>query len=187
MEMFACNSDKEQIVNDIKELKQQIILIENKLDELRVFYITNKGKYDVELARTFFKNLQDFISKERIKDDAMFCYNGGEHAYFINYYTIANINIINRYYEYSRCANNHNIRTNNLPLPDGLPHDADKLFNLICNEEEDKLIHKMLMFEKKLKYYENRLTRLYPDPEKPEIKNIMDMYPDYEEHILVKY
>jgi len=42
MEMFACNSDKEQIVNDIKELKQQIILIENKLDELRVFYITNK-------------------------------------------------------------------------------------------------------------------------------------------------
>ena len=37
MEMFACNSDKEQIVNDIKDIKQQIILIENKLDELHIF------------------------------------------------------------------------------------------------------------------------------------------------------
>jgi hypothetical protein len=189
MEMFACNSDKEQIVNDIKELKQQIILIVNKLDELRVFYITNKGKYDHELARTFFKNLQDFINKERIKDLADLPIEswGLKDPYFINYYSDANIKIINRYYDYSQCANNHNIRTNNLPLPNGLPHDADKLFNFICNEEEDKLIHKMLMFEKKLKYNENRLMRLYPDPEKPEIKNIMDMYPDYEEHILVKY
>ncbi len=183
MEMFACNSDKEQIVNDIKELSEQIILIENKLDELRVFYITNKGKYDHELARTFFQNSQDFINKESIKDLAdlpIETWGIGKDIYFINYYSHANRKIIGRYLENSRCANNSN-------TPNGFSQEADKLFNYICNEEEDKLIHKMLMFEKKLKYYENRLTRLYPDPEKPEIKNIMDMYPDYEEHILVKY
>jgi hypothetical protein len=177
MEMFACNSDKEQIVNDIKELKQQIILIENKLDELRVFYITNKGKYDHELARTFFKNLQDFINKERIKDVADLYpsikdWGIGEDIYFINYYSYANKAIIGRYLDNCSVANNFNTPG----VINGFKQEADKLFNLIYNEEEDKLLHKMLMFEKKLKYYENRLTRLYPDCEKPEIKNIMDMY-----------
>ncbi len=179
MEMLACNSDKEQIVNDIKDIKQQIILIENKLDELRVFYITNKGKYDHELARTFFKNLQDFINKEPIKDLEdlpIETWGIGKDIYFINYYSYDNKQITGRYLEACCFAN----------TPEGIKQ-ADKLFNYICNEEEDKLLHKMLMFEKKLKYYENRLTRLYPDCEKPEIKNIMDMYPDCEQHILIEY
>jgi hypothetical protein len=181
MEMFACNSDKEQIVNDIKELKQQIILIENKLDELRVFYITNKGKYDHELARTFFKNLQDFINKERIKNVADT--DLSEDIFFFNYYPHANKQIILKYLDACSVA-----QSSITPeVINGFKQQADKLFNLIYYEEEDKLLHKMLMFEKKLKYYENRLTRLYPDCEKPEIKNIMDMYPDCEQHILVEY
>jgi hypothetical protein len=182
MEMFACNSDKDQIVNDIKELKQQIILIENKLDELRVFYITNKGKYDHELARTFFKNLQDFINKECIKNAADLALP--EDIFFFNYYPDADKQIIRRYLDGCMVANN----SSNIPeVINGFKQQADKSFNIIYNEEEEKLLHKMLMFEKKLKYYENRLTRLYPDCEKPEIKNIMDMYPDCEQHILVEY
>lgn len=207
MEMFACNSDKEQIVNHIKELKQQIILlenktsdqykehivnvikelkqeiilIENKLDELRVFYITNKGKYDnYELADTFFKNLQDFIEKERIKDKATLRYEGGDELYFIRYYSDFSRSIRNSYICYSKEANKTTVTPEQIKEHKEL---ADKFFNLICNEEEDKLFHKMLMFEKKLKYYENRLTRLYP--EKTEIKNIMDMY--VEQNVLVEY
>ena len=53
---------------------------------------------------------------------------------------------------------------------------ANNFFNAICNEEEDKLIHLMLMNDKKLKCYEN-LLKLYPEPE-PEIKNIMNMNPE---------
>jgi hypothetical protein len=158
MEMFACNSDKEQIVNDIKELKQQIIHIENKLDELRVFYITNKGKYDHELARTFFKNLKDFINKERIETWGL-----EEDPYFINYYSHVNKKIIVKYLVNSECVN----RPNTPKVIKSIKQQTDKLFNIIYNEEEDKLLHKMLMFEKKLKYYENRLIRLYPDCEKP--------------------
>jgi hypothetical protein len=182
MEMLACNSDKELIVNNIKELKQQIILIENKLDELRVFYITNKGKYDHELARTFFKNLQDFIEKERIKDTTVLRYGGEGELYFIRYYTGFSRHIIDCYIDYSRLANSTTDTPEQIKAHKEF---ADRFFNIVCNEEEDKLLHKMLMFEKKLKYYENRLIRLYPDCEKPEIKNIMDMYPD--QHILVEY
>jgi hypothetical protein len=158
MEMFACNSDKEQIVNDIKDIKHQIILIVNKLDELRVFYITNKGKYDHELARTFFKNLKDFINKERIETWGL-----EEDPYFINYYSHVNKKIIVKYLVNSECVN----RPNTPKVIKSIKQQTDKLFNIIYNEEEDKLLHKMLMFEKKLKYYENRLIRLYPDCEKP--------------------
>ena len=40
------NSD--QLVNDIKELNIKQQNIENKLRELRIFYITNKEKYDYD-------------------------------------------------------------------------------------------------------------------------------------------
>ena len=41
---------REHIINDIKELKQHIIVIEDLLRELRIFYITNKGNYDYKSA-----------------------------------------------------------------------------------------------------------------------------------------
>ena len=45
--------NSEQLVNDIGKLKQHNILIENKLRELRIFYITNKEKYDYKLIKIF--------------------------------------------------------------------------------------------------------------------------------------
>ncbi len=52
------NSD--QLVNDIKKLKEQFKLVETKLDQLRVFYITNKDIIiDYKLVKTFFDNLID--------------------------------------------------------------------------------------------------------------------------------
>ena len=67
--------NREHIINEIKELNQHIILIEDMLQELRIFYITNKGKYgyDYKLAKTFFDNLQNFIEKEILNFDKLFC------------------------------------------------------------------------------------------------------------------
>ena len=173
LENNTSNQYKEHIINVIKELKQEIILIENKIEELRIFYITNKGNYDYELATTFFKNLQDFFEKERIKNLAdLPTTQDFTQEYFIRYYSKYSSRIIERYIYDCRQTNHPN-------TPEGmmsLKKEADKLFNLICNEEEDKLLFKMLMFENKLKYYENRLTRLNLECEKPEIKNIMDMF-----------
>ena len=164
---------KEHIINVIKELKQEIILIENKIEELRIFYIINKGNYDYELATTFFKNLQDFFEKERIKNLADLPTNYDfTQEYFIRYYSKYSNNIIERYIYDCRKTNHPNTPESMMLLK----KEADKLFNLICNEEEDKLLFKMLMFENKLKYYENRHAKLNLECEKPEIKNIMDMF-----------
>jgi hypothetical protein len=184
---------KEHIINVIKELKQEIILIENKIEELRIFYITNKGNYNYKLATTFFKNLQDFFEKERIKNLADLPTNQDfSQEYFIRYYSKYSSNIIEKYiYD---CRN-----TNHPHTPESmilLKKEADKLFNLICNEEEDKLLFKMLMFENKLKYYENRLTKLYPEPDsenvyefeleldKSEIKNTTELYLECEKSLI---
>ena len=115
MEMLACNSD----VNDIKELKQQIILIENKLEELRVFYITNKDKYDYDykLAKTFLDKLQNFIEKEIINVDMYYIQGAsGEHFELFNNYIISNYsnrfysNTINNYMAYSEIYNSEQDR-----------------------------------------------------------------------------
>ena len=52
---------KEHIINVIERIKQQNIIIEKKLQELSIFYITNKDKYDYELVKTYFNNLKKFI------------------------------------------------------------------------------------------------------------------------------
>ena len=183
---------KEHIINVIKELKQEIILIENKIEELRVFYITNKGNYDYELVKTFFKNLQDFIEKKHIKivvDLPINDWGIGKNFYFINYCSHASKHIISRYLD--DCQN-----ANNSDTPNGFSQEADKLFPFICNEEEDKLFHKMLMFENKLKYYENRLIKLYPEPDtenvyeheleldKSKIKNTTELYFECEKSLI---
>ena len=82
--------------------------------------------------------------------------------------------ILNIYIEHSKyIVNKHSGFENQSELWIKIANDS---FNFICNEGEDKLIHLMLMKDKKLKCYEN-LLKLYPEP-KPEIKNIMDMNPE---------
>jgi hypothetical protein len=161
---------KEHIVNGIKELKQQTILIKNKLQELSFFYIINKDKYDYELAKTFFDNLQNFI----ITNDIPTTTDQVNNYKFINYYNDSYNNLLNKYLDNSRYIND-----NNRPIDqiEKLIQIANESFNFICNEEEDKLTHLMLMHEKKLNCYEN-IMELYPEYEKPEIVNIMDLYPE---------
>jgi hypothetical protein len=171
------NSDqhKEHIINVIERIKQQNILIENKLQELSIFYITNKEKYDYELVKTYFDNLKKFIKSNDMPPMTWIC---NTHPckfinYFNNYYESEN-NVLNIYIERSKhIVNKHIGFENESEVWIKMANDS---FNFICNEGEDKLIHLMLMKDKKLKCYEN-LLKLYPEP-KPEIKNIMDMNPE---------
>jgi hypothetical protein len=174
---------KEYIVNFIKELKQQIIIIENKIKELRIFYIINKDKYDYELAEIFFDNLQNFI-ETNINIEILYLKKvfGNEKYNYIKYYNKYNKDLTTKYLCFSKeiidCPND---------TPNKLKHykrQANNYFNIICNEEEDKLTHIILMHEKKLKRYEN-LMELYPEYdkseyEKPELENLMELYPEYD-------
>ena len=173
---------KEHIKNIIKELRQEINLIENKVDELCIFYITNKGKYDnYELAKTFFKNLKDFIEKERIKDTTVLRYGGCGELYFIRYYTDFSSYIISNYLQNTICAHSTTSTTEQIKESKEL---ANRFFNIICNEEEEKLFFKMLFFEKKLKYYENKLGKLYPELYKPVIKHTMELSLECEKSLI---
>ena len=133
--------------NIIEELQEQIIIIETKLKQLRIFYITYNGKYDYELAETFFKNLQDFIEKEYIKDVEYLQARFGDEIYFIRYYTNFNRNNMNRYLEYSKSTYLHN---NTPEVVKSNKQEADTLFNIICDEKEDKLFIKLLLLKQKL-------------------------------------
>jgi len=167
------NSD--QLVNDIEKLKQHNILIENKLKELRIFYITNKEKYDYKLAKTFLDNLENFIEKEIFGDDLSFIKGKiGDQSNDLNNFIIINYcKSIKGFIEEYLCYSN-------MIINGGSNYkQADITFNFICNYGEERLIFRMLMNEKKLKCYEN-ILKLYPETEldKPEIENIMDLYPE---------
>jgi hypothetical protein len=179
------NSDqhKEHIINVIENIKQQNIIIEKKLQELSIFYITNKDKYDYKLVKTYFDNLKKFIISNDMPPMTYIC---NTHPckfinYFNNYYesTEFGSNVLNTYIEYSKYIINKHIGFENQSEVEVWIKMANDSFNFICNEGEDKLIHLMLIKDKKLKCYEN-LLKLYPEPnyEKSEIKNIMDMYPE---------
>ena len=141
---------KELLLNDIIELKQNIILMKNKLKELPIIYNANKGKYDHTLTRPFFVNLQNFIEIEIIDIDM--CYR--EYV----------IHIINH-----RIDNSNN--STSIVM-------ADKSFTSMYFKIEDalmvKIISKMVIKDKKIKCYE-KLIKFYPD--KPDIENIMELYP----------
>ena len=190
------NSDqhKEHIVNVIEKLKQQNILIENKLQELSIFYITYKEKYDYDydydydykLAKTFFDNLKNFIENEIIINSDNFSYlESHVKNYFGDYsdnysYNTKNFNYSKHYgtfIERYLFSLNSYYSSSYRPDPDTPEKlQVDNNFNFICNYGEERLIFGMLMNDKKLKCYE-KLLKLYPEPncEKPEIKNIMDM------------
>jgi hypothetical protein len=150
MNMIAYNINNTS--DQHKDIKQQIIIIDTKLEELRIFYITYCSKYDYQIAETFFKNLQDFIEKEYIKDIAYLQARFGDEVYFIRYYTSFNRNILNRYIEYSKSTYRNN---NTCEVIKSIKQEADTLFNIICDEKEDKLYIKKLLLIQKLNHYEN--------------------------------
>ena len=161
---------KEHIINVIEKLDINQQNIENKLQELSIFYITNKGKYDYELVKTYFDNLKKFIISNDMPPMTYTIITS--YQTFINYNR--DNNLLGNYIEYSKYIVNKHVGFEN--HSEVWKTVANESFNFICNEEEDKLIHLMLMNEKKLKCYEN-LLKLYSEPE-PEIKNIMDMNPE---------
>jgi len=138
--------------NIIDELQEQIIIIETKLKQLRIFYITYNGKYDYEIAETFLKNLQDFIEKEYIKDVEYLQARFGDEVYFIRYYINFNRNNMNRYLEYSKSTY---LQNNTPEVIKSNKQEADILFNIICDEKEDKLFIKLLLLKQKLTYIEH--------------------------------
>jgi len=138
IEMLLNDEHKKENENIIKELKIHNIFIENKLQQISIIYITNKNKYDYELAKTFINNLQNFI--EEITDIQ---FNKSE-KYILYLSTIQSINE-NPY--------NGNFIINQ-------KNEINKLFYSICNEEQNKLINLMHINEKKIKIYEN-LFELY--------------------------
>ena len=141
IEMILSDQHKKENEDIIKELKIQNTFIENKLQQISIFYITNKDKYNYELAKTFIVNLYDFI--EKITDTQ---FNKSEN--YISYLsTIKSIN-----------DNPHNEE-----LIIKQQNKTRQLFYSICNEEQDKLINLMLINEKKLKIYEN-LLEMYLNP-----------------------
>jgi hypothetical protein len=143
IEMLLNLSDqhKKENENIIKELKIQNTLIENKLQHISIFYITNKGKYNYELTKTFIDNLYNFIEETNSQFK-----KSNNYDLYLN--TITNIN------------NNLNYTNNEIK---NLKDKANQLFYSICNEEQDKLINLMYINEKKQKIYEN-LLEMYLNP-----------------------
>lgn len=133
MLLNVSDQDKKENENIIKELKIQNTFIENKLQQISIFYITNKDKYDYELAKTFLDNLHNFIEETNLQ-----LIKSNNYNLYLD--TITNIN---------NMPNDNNIKS--------WKQSANKLFYSICNEEQDKLINQMYINEKKLKIYENLL------------------------------
>jgi hypothetical protein len=170
--------NSEQLVNDIEKLDIKQQNIECKLRELRIFYITNKEKYDYnyKLARTFLDDLRNFIEKEIISDDLTYLKNKfGEGSNDYN-----NSLIINYTFNYKDIINDclliteqYNNNVNHGYTPEQFKQleethqykkKADDSFNCICNYGEERLILIMLINKKKLKCYEN-IKKLYFEPE----------------------
>jgi len=131
IEMILSDTHKKENEDIIKELKIQNTFIENKLQQISIFYITNKDKYNYEIAKNFIDNLHNFI--EEIID--------------------SQLNKSNNYILYLDIIKNINNHQSDITLK----QKANKLFYSICNEEQDKLINLMYINEKKQKIYENLL------------------------------
>ena len=159
---------KEHIVNNIKELKQHIIIIENLIQIFRISFLYHypkekegtilkvRGEKDgcpyfigeevQSLLSKFIANLPDFdfIKKEISEIIREFLRNFTYSGY--------DPNAINNYI--------YNINT---------------LLPLTCNKIIEQLILKILIKEKQIKFYENIIKHY---PEKTIIKNIMELYPE---------
>ncbi len=180
------NYVKKHILNDIKELKQNIILMKYMLKELRIFYIINKDiKSDYvpnyRLAQNLFNNLSYFIEKEIIKDDV---YSHGQNSFnnyliFNNYFCDLLKTNVNYWISYNNMMSDYPYTTDDKEKNsrrEDVIRSINRIFNVMCHYGEEILILGMLMKEKKLKCYENIIEELYP--EKPDIFDILEMYPD---------
>ena len=122
------------LINVINETKQQIKNVENQLVQLRNFYTENKDKENnYELIKTFFDNI---ILVQKINSDVFSC--------FINYE--------NNNYETFLHHYKHNC---DYPTVVGFEQKGKEILKIICDEEEMKLIFKIVFLKHKLQYYEN--------------------------------
>jgi hypothetical protein len=157
IEMILSDQHKKENEDIIKELKIQNTFIENKLQQISIFYITNKDKYNYELAKTFIDNLNNFIEIKEITNLQFIKSNNCN--LFLE--TIKNINDM---------PNHNNIKS--------WKQQVNQLFYSICNEEQDKLINLMHINEKKLKIYENLLD-MYLNYNNNDISNELEIKPEY--------
>jgi hypothetical protein len=160
---------REHIINDIKELKQNIIVIEESLQKFRISFLHHKYKEEDELKESLISFLQDLpnfiiIEMHFMRDINSNCSSNYEICPKIEDALINTMIIAENQTKYYM-----EIRRLRLCYPD-----IQQIMELYP-KIEDVLIHTMLIKEKKLKCYEN-LMELYP--EKPEIKNLMELYPD---------
>lgn len=168
---------KEHIVNNIKELKHHIIIIENLLKDFRTSFLYH---YPKEKEGTILKvhGVKDgypyFIGEEVKSLLNKFNDNLPDFDFIkkeISKITLEFIHTFTCYSEYDPNPVNTYIYKINTLLP------------LTCNKIIEQLILKILIKEKNIKFYEN-LIELYP--EKPEIENIMDLYPEKPEKPEIK-
>jgi hypothetical protein len=156
--MILNDQHKKENEDIIKELKIQNTFIENKLQHISIFYITNKDKYDYELAKTFIDNLHNFIEETNSQ--------------------LTKSNNYNLYLETIKSINNILPENENETLKQ--QNKANQLFYSICNEEQDKLINLMYINEKKLKIYEDILeVYLNPNYNCDDISNELEIKPEY--------
>ena len=139
MLLNTSDQHKKENENIIKELKIQNTFIKNKLQQISIFYITNKDKYNYDVTKTFIDNLHNFeiTNSQFIKPN----------NYELYLELIMSIN---------NNPNHNNIKS--------WKQEANQLLYSICNEEQDKLINLMFINEKKLKIYENLLD-MYLNPD----------------------
>jgi hypothetical protein len=158
IEMILSDQHKKENEDIIKELKIQNTFIENKLQQISIFYITNKDKYDYELAKTFIDNLHNFIEETNSQ--------------------LTKSNNYNLYLETIKSINNILPENENETLKQ--QNKANQLFYSICNEEQDKLINLMFINEKKLKIYEDILeVYLNPNYNCDDNSNELEIKPEY--------
>lgn len=159
---------KEHIVNNIKELKQHIIIIENLIQNFRISFLYY---YPKEKEGTILKLRGE-------KDDCP--YFIGEEVQLLLGKFIANLpdfDFIKK--EISKIINefiSEFIYSGYVPnAVDRYIYHINTLLPLTCNKIIEELILKILIKEKQIKFYENIMEHY---PEKPNIENIMELYPE---------
>ena len=176
MNSETMNSDqyKEHIVQllaDIKELKQDNIIMENKIQEIRIYCITNKDKL---CDQNNWTPTEPMTNKTNVMHDAFKSYLRDLSNLIAN----ENMTIKDNVRKLESFIRNvyYNDKLNDKYLTENWK----KIFNFV----EDELITRILINNKKLNYYEN-FMKLYPvsktkydnDKKLEYYENFMKLYP----------